>query len=71
MTPRISPLPQKCGVRPAKHPPGWQLCARKPMCNRPVGHQGPHREYNRQAAILHEWPTGGLTSTTPTSEPSR
>jgi hypothetical protein len=34
---------------------GWKL-KRRPKCNRPPGHEGPHREYDRHAASIRwEW----------------
>jgi hypothetical protein len=54
--PRISPLPQKCALKAADYPPKWAI-RRPPTCNRPAGHLGPHREYDKVATILHEWRT--------------
>ncbi len=27
----------------------------RPKCNRPTGHEGPHRRYARDALVLAEW----------------
>lgn len=44
----------RCGARAAK-PQGWKL-NRYPLCNRPLRHQLPHREYGMKGAgVLHEW----------------
>lgn len=34
--------------RPALHD-------RRPVCNRPAGHEGPHRYYDRTARVCAEW----------------
>jgi hypothetical protein len=47
------PLPAACGAKSAR-PEGWKKDP-YPRCNRPSGHQGPHREYDRIANVLHEW----------------
>ena len=46
-----------CGVVLYNAPDGWTL-RRNPKCNRPHGHRGPHREYDRRtAAVRAEWST--------------
>ncbi len=53
--PRITPLPSKCGQKLYTRPVGWSI-NRPPECNRPVGHPGEHREYDRRTAeVRAEW----------------